>query len=311
MPATATRSRICRTLTCCALGAALPALGTARSAGMPALPPLQGTASAAAPANPESFIFFVVGDDRPAKETDPLTPTIQTIYQQVAQAKPAFVLMLGDTVYGKDDKNEAQVAQEYAAFLKLAASGGVPVYNAPGNHEMDDKHDIPSATMESWYEKDTGSVPYGAFNYGNSRFIALDTDDVSAGCGGTPSAKDKNYAGNLGNDQLAALAADLDGDGSFAHVFVLMHRPIHADKSKSRLTKACRTALEQLFAQHANVQFVLASHEHTFYQAKAKPGAPTYLVSGGAGAPLVKGGYYNYLVFTVAGGTVTWKVVKP
>jgi len=338
-------SRIRRTLLACTLGSTLPALcmgQAAPTAGMPPLPPLKGTAPLAAPADPAHFTFVVAGDDRPATETATPTATIVQIFAEVSSLKPAFVLLLGDTVYGKDDTNQQLVAQEYQQFLQLAAGAGVPVFNAPGNHEMDDKHDHPSATMEDWYQQLTGSVPYGAFTFGNSRFIALNTDDLpGGGCAGTASqagasstagkagkagkadkaggvgkaakgGKDK-FAGDLGTTQLGQLAADLAADTTITNVFILMHRPIYAQKSSSRLTKSCRKELETLFAKYPNIRFVLASHEHLFYQpAKLDhPAPPAYLVSGGAGAPLAAGGFYNYLVFTVDGSQVTWTMVKP
>jgi hypothetical protein len=182
-------------------------------------------------------------------------------------------------------------------------------------------------------------VPYGAFTFGNSRFIALNTDDLpGSSCAGTGAqagasgkagkagktgkagaagkaakAGKKKFAGDLGTTQLSQLAADLAGDTAITNVFILMHRPIYAQKASSRLTKGCRNELETLFAKYPNVRFVLASHEHLFYQpAKLDhPAPPAYLVSGGAGAPLATGGFYNYLVFTVDGSQVTWKMVKP
>jgi hypothetical protein len=339
------RSRIRRTLLACTLGSTLPALclaQTAQTAGMPPLPPLARTAALAAAADPSHFTFVVAGDDRPATETATPTATIVEIFAEVAKLKPAFMLMLGDTVYGKDDKDQTLVAQEYQQFLQLAAGAGVPVFNAPGNHEMDDKHDHPSSIMEAWYRQDTGSVPYGAFTFGNSRFIALNTDDLpGSSCGGSgaqaglsgkagkagKSAKagkaggagtaakagKQKFAGDLSTTQLGQLAADLAADTAITNVFILMHRPIYAQKASSRLTKSCRDELEALFAKYPNIRYVLASHEHLFYQpAKLDhPAPPAYLVSGGAGAPLAKGGFYNYLVFTVDGSQVTWTMVKP
>ena len=327
------RSRIRRTLLACTLGSTLPALclaQTAQTAGMPPLPPLKGTAPLAAAADPSHFTFVVAGDDRPATATPTPTATIVEIFAEVAKLKPAFMVMLGDTVYGKDDKDQTLVAQEYQQFLQLAASAGVPVFNAPGNHEMDDKHDHPSATMEAWYRQNTESVPYGAFTFGNSRFIALNTDDLpGSSCGGSGAqagaagkagkagkaakgGKNK-FAGDLSTTQLGQLAAELAGDTTITNVFILMHRPIYAQKPGSQLTKSCRNELETMFAKYPNIRYVLASHEHLFYQpAKLDhPAPPAYLVSGGAGAPLAKGGFYNYLVFTVDGSQVTWKMVKP
>jgi hypothetical protein len=319
-----------RALLAYALCCTLPVLCLGQSAGMPPLPPLKGTPQVVAPADPAHFTFVVAGDDRPATETSAPTATVAEIFAEVAKLKPAFLAMLGDTVYGKDDKDQQLVAEEYQKFLQLAATAGVPVFNAPGNHEMDDKHDQPSATMESWYQQFTESVPYGAFTYGNSRFIALNTDDLPGStCAGTAapaggSAKaakagkagkggKKKFAGDLSTAQLGLLAAELASDTAFTNVFILMHRPIYAAKASSRLTKSCRDQLETLFAKYPNIRYVLASHEHLFYQPIKldHPAPPSYLVSGGAGAPLATGGFYNYLVFTVDGGQVTWKMVKP
>jgi len=332
-------SRSRRTLLACTLGATLPALCLGQTAGMPPLPPLAGTAPLAAAADPSHFTFVVAGDDRPATETATPTATIVEIFAEVAKLKPAFMVMLGDTVYGKNDKNRQLVAEEYRQFLQLAAGAGVPIFNAPGNHEMDDKHNHPSATMEDWYRQLAGSVPYGAFTFGNSRFIALNTDDLpGSGCAGSGAqdgasgkpgkagkaakagkagkaakAGKQKFAGDLGVTQLGQLAAELDGDVAIANVFILMHRPIYAQKPSSRLTKSCRDELETLFAKYPNIRYVLASHEHLFYQPATLDHAPppAYLVSGGAGAPLAAGGFYNYLVFTVDGSQVTWKMVKP
>lgn len=44
-----------------------------------------------------------------------------------------------------------------------------------------------------------------------------------------------------------------------------MHRPIYAQKKSSRLTKSCRE-IETLFAKYSKIRYVLASHEHLFYQ---------------------------------------------
>ena len=196
--------------------------------------------------------------------------------------------------------------------------------------------------MEDWYRELAGSVPYGAFTFGNSRFIALNTDDLpgsscagtgaQAGVSGKPgkagktakagkaggagkvakAGKDK-FAGDLSTTQLGQLAADLAADTAITNVFILMHRPIYAPKANSRLTKSCRDELETLFAKYPNIRYVLASHEHLFYQPAQldHPAPPAYLVSGGAGAPLATGGFYNYLVFTVDGSQVSWKMVKP
>jgi hypothetical protein len=329
-------SRLGSAVVACALGSAVAALGQGQPAGMPPLPPLKGTPALVAPADPAHFTFVVAGDNRPATKTATPTSTIVEIFAEAAKLKPAFMLMLGDTVFGKDDQNQPLVAQEYQQFLQLAAGAGVPVFNAPGNHEMSAKHNVPSATMESWYELYTGSVPYGAFTYGNSRFIALNTDDLpGTTCAGTAAdaggsataakagkggkagkagkAAKQKFGGDLSTAQLGLLAAELANDTAVTNVFILMHRPIYAPDESSRLTKSCRDQLEALFAKYSNIRYVLASHEHLFYQPPKldHPAPPAYLVSGGAGAPPVTPGVYNYLVFKVDGNQVTWTMVTP
>lgn len=327
---TMTTAKLPPRLTRIPLAAALSLALCAPAAGqMPALPQLKGTPALGAPADPNHFTFVVAGDNRPATETATPTPTIGQIFAEVGamSPKPPFVALLGDIIYGKNDKDPDLVAQEYAAFLQVVQGAGVTVFNAPGNHEMNKKGNQPSKTMQAWYQLYTESVPFGAFTYGNSRFIALNTDDLPgagdcAGSGTTAKGakgkkskqgKPSKPSGDLSQAQLGQLAGELKADAGMTNVIIFMHRPIYAQKSGSRLTKACRDQLKTLFAQHSNVRYIMASHEHLFYQPSTTkpPPPPSYVISGGAGAPLAAGGYYNYLVVTVNGDQVSFEVRKP
>ncbi|HVT15283.1 MAG TPA: metallophosphoesterase [Thermoanaerobaculia bacterium] len=297
-----------------ALGVALAAAAAAQ---MPALKPLQGTPALGSPKDAANFTFVVAGDNRPPTPTPTPTPTIVTIFDAVKgmQPQPPFVVLTGDIIYGKDDKDKKLIEQEYQAFLKVAGSAGVTVYNAPGNHEMNKKGNQPSATMQKWYEDNTGAIAYGAFSYGNSRFIALNTDDLPGNSDCTSSSGKPakgGFQGYLSPAQLAALKTELDQAKSMTNVFVFMHRPIYADKKTSQLPKHCRDTLRDLFSQYPNLRYVIASHRHLFYQPTTTkpPPPPIYLISGGAGAPLAKGGFYNYLIFTVAGDQVSYKMIN-
>jgi len=104
-----------------------------------------------------------------------------------------------------------------------------------------------------------------------------------------------------------------------------MHHPLKADKKGSELDAQTAAKVAQIF-QAANVSYVLAAHEHLYYNANSntltppqwQPGsAAIYLVTGGAGAPLDSCGdntgyceaFFHYLVFTVDGDTVNVQVV--
>lgn len=129
--------------------------------------------------------------------------------------------------------------------------------------------------------------------------------------------------------QLELLTSDLEANKDKTHIFVFMHHPIKPAKKGSRLNKENADALETLFAKYPNVSYVIAAHEHLYFNASGdtltpasrtstSASGPVYLVSGGAGAPLDScptptskncSAAYHYLVFEVNGKKVDVKVV--
>lgn len=297
-----------------------------------------------------SFTFVVAGDNRPASNGDPLTQPLLDIVKRLAAAPPAFVVWDGDTVYGKQDVG---IDQQYAQFLAAFKPLPVAVFNAPGNHEMVVQTMIACGTTSDPYNaelpdfsgsmmasyQNAMSAPFGMFRYGNAAFLIVNTDDmldltIASAC---------DYNGYVGKAQLAALQATLDqlaADSTVAHVFCFMHRPIK-DKGDSQIgapkgdtspygqqVQAFRHLLDQ--GKYSNMTFVFASHDHLLYvdPAPSNPngpftgsvpnkGAPVFIVTGGAGAPLSgckkgkgkAGAFYHYLTVTVNGPNVTVNVV--
>jgi 3',5'-cyclic AMP phosphodiesterase CpdA len=259
------------------------------------------------------------------------------------------MLWSGDTIAGFRIKgqpiNTAKLTAQYEEFFSIASKAGVPIFNSPGNHEMDNREktksgtvERPDAEMQKLYLKvmqyPTNAPAYGAFNYGNSRFIAVDSEEPPPSR--TLRSPGKIVANNLKLDpgyvthtQLKLLANDLEANKHKTHIFVFMHHPIHAAKKSSQLDKKSAHKLKALFANYPNVSFVIAAHEHLYYYAhgntlnppsRTSPssGGPVYLVSGGAGAPLDScpdpsskncSSTHHYLVFEVNGNTVTVNVV--
>ena len=312
----------------------------------PALAPLPGTGTLGTPADPNNFTFVVAGDNRPAKSGDPQPATLTTIVKAIqgmataGAGAPAFAFWSGDTISGKKPAQEKKMKKEYSEFLGIVQGAGIPVFAAPGNHELNDKPkgqtcpkaiDVPdpSGNLLKYWEASMG-VPFGVFRYGNSAFLSINTDDT-VGAGVTiPPCK---YNGYVGPGQLAALSATLAGlaaDKSIAHIFLFMHRPLEASPVNpgGQLADASRNPLKAILddtAKYPNLSVVFASHQHLFYfHDKDKPyqtgpfqrtdpaGAkPAYIVSGGAGASLTKkatpqtGGFHNYLTVQVKGADVT------
>jgi hypothetical protein len=116
---------------------------------------------------------------------------------------------------------------------------------------------------------------------------------------------------------------------ALSHIRTLKLTFLSTSKTGSRLNKENADELEALFAKYPNVSFVIAAHEHLYYNAsgntlnpasRTNPSSsgPGYLVSGGAGAPLDScpnpsskncSATYHYLVFEVNGNAVNAKVV--
>jgi hypothetical protein len=308
------------------------------------LSPIPGTKSLG-PAATENFSFLVAGDSRPARADLPLPPTPAQIFAAARTLKPAFIVWTGDAIFGLNSADPATIRKQYQAFFKLAGQAGIPVFMAPGNHEMDVKMAIPgsksvreigSTQMQALYRRNmklpTDTPLYGAFSYGNSRFILLNSEEISP-----PSVKRSPHAqvggggevnldpGFVSPAQFQWLKRELDANKA-THTFVFMHHPIKPKKADMGLNRKNAGALMKLFNRYSNISYVLASHEHLYYNAetgdtppppsRTDPSArpPFYLVSGGAGGPLEgtpkNGGFHHYLVFQVNGDRVQPRLVK-
>jgi hypothetical protein len=306
------------------LPAVLAARGAADEGRLPALAPLPGTGTLAPPADPARFSFFVAGDSRPKGEKDIPTYALQETFIEAGAAKPppAFLVLLGNVVYGKNARDHDLLAGQYKHLVADGLDAKVPLFNAPGNDEMDDDAGEPSAVMLKWYEEMIGH-PFGAFDYGNSHFIVLNTNEVPppAARGAAPGG------GYVSPGQLDLLKRDLDAHRGTAHVFVFMHHPLKPRHAGAGLEPAAAKALLDLFKGYPNIAYVLAAHEHIYYNPQepanlktppgriAARGEPIYLVSGGGGSPLTvprtEGGFFHYLIFHVAGDQVSVALAEP
>jgi hypothetical protein len=171
------------------------------------------------------------------------------------------------------------------------------------------------------------------FRYGNAAFLIVSTDELLP----APLASQCTYNGYVSATQLSALTTtlkELEKDTTVTHTFLFMHRPIHDSGSHQigngksdtspygKQVEAFRQAIDK--GGYKKLQFVFASHDHRFAvlptgakliaNAPGSGGEPTFIITGGAGAPLSgckKGGggnpgaYYHYLIVTVHGSLVS------
>lgn len=293
--------------------------------GFPKLTSLKGTGQLGTPADSDKFTFFAFGDNRDGANIT------EKIFAKIAQEKPAFAFNLGDIVEGEreDPNGSREVMQgQYNKFLEIAKTGGVPIFNAPGNHEMVQKKDgweIPNQTMGDYYTQNVAAAFFGSFDYGNSHFIALNTSDfptdIANDC--PPKPKECSY---ISQNQINELIEDLDANKGKTHIFIMMHYPVHARHHSDKLSENSLNNLKtNVLDKYTNISYILASHEHLYYNHNdpgnfetdsfSKGGSTRYLVSGGAGAPLdtrdnYQGAFYHYLKFEVDGDNISVTINK-
>jgi hypothetical protein len=132
--------------------------------GFSTLPPVPKTGQLVDDPASTHFTFIAAGDNRPAGPYDPQPPTLAQILQDTKRFQPAFMLWSGDTIAGfrvlGKPMNTARLTAQYEEFFSIASKAGVPIFNSPGNHEMDslDKTDrgtveTPDSEMQKLYLK--------------------------------------------------------------------------------------------------------------------------------------------------------------
>jgi len=257
-----------------------------------------------APADPTHFSFVVTGDNRSTGHGYPMPLCFTQICTEIGYVHPQFVLWTGDVIEGYGD-TAAEANAEYDVFLKGVALTGVPVFNAPGNHEFS----LDAANLLPVYKKRMGDL-YGSFDYGNSHFVALNTNAINADGSVT--------AGSLDADQWTWLENDLKSTTA-TNVFVYMHHyPFGpADPDTPTVTSGWKSDAERdrfhaMMVQY-KVRAVFAGHNHIYWH-QAKDGVD-YYISGGAGAPLDaapdQGGFLHYMVVHVDGDKISADILQP
>jgi hypothetical protein len=262
-------------------------------------------------------VFVVGGDNRPSGYGAPLPRAVPAIFKEVGLIHPDFVLWSGDTVYGYCDTKE-ELAREYDAFFAAAKLGGVPLFNAPGNHEIHEDQDpsrcaagaklCPAETCsQAMFEERFGPL-YGSYDFAGLHLIALDTD--------VPSQQNL-----ITGDQLTWLETDLEKNKDARAIFLFSHSEffssplIDEPDGKSHPAVQNQAELHEIFRRYP-VKAVFSGHEHVFWREPAdQHDGIEYFVSGGAGAPLYAppdhGGFTHYLVVRVTGDKISYDVIEP
>ncbi len=107
--------------------------------GLPPMKAMHGTGTLGETKDPSHYTFVVFGDSQ-GQENHPSLRAIFKDMNQGAHPVPSFALSLGDIIRGEPivpfDSAQIETGLQYS--LTMAQWAGIPVFNAPGNHEMDD-----------------------------------------------------------------------------------------------------------------------------------------------------------------------------
>lgn len=257
---------------------------------MPELRPVTTVERIAADST-EAFTFAVWGESRPTLPRMPFPEVTVRIMRELELLRPAFVLFTGDTVWGYNSTPQ-ELRNELDRFRALADTVGVPLFNAPGNHEMQSEKQAIAILEERGHDL------YGSFDVGPWHFVALNTDEWWK-------------EGRVCDDQLDWLRDDLARNAGSAGIFVFMHRPVFS-WFQGDFNPDDGEELLALFRAHP-VRAVFASHDHFYYEEEHD--GVRYVTSGGGGAPTYtqpqQGGFSHYILVNVGPGGVDYDVVEP
>ena len=238
------------------------------------------TALALRPADPPPLRFVLLGDR--TGETQP--GVWQQVWKDIAADDPAFVVGAGDSIQGGNDESAESEWREVERGL--APSAKIPLYLAPGNH------DIWSPLSERLFTKYTHHPLHYSFDRGPLHFTVLDDSRSDA----------------LPHDEFAFLEADLREHPAQPFKFVVSHRPSWILDAALRNTNAQLHVL----AKKYGVQYMVAGHVHQIIHTDLD--GVTYLCLPSAGGHLrasekyEDGWFFGYIVATIEGKSIRMQV---
>ena len=154
------------------------------------------------------------------------------VWKNAAAEKPAFVVTIGDTIQGLDDKTADREWREVQNLFPP----NIKLYLTPGNH------DIWSDLSESLYVKYSGHPVHYSFDHEQAHFTILDN------------SREEQFSAA----ELAWLESDLRAHEKQPLKFVFSHRPSWIIEV---LLKNPHSAIHQL-AKKYGVQYVVSGHVH-------------------------------------------------
>lgn len=225
------------------------------------------------PVNPDSFRFAMFGDPQVRKDR---IHRLGRFREHVAERGIDFVCVLGDLTH---DATEEQIQWMRAALDSL----GVPVYAAPGNHDL--------YQTGAWDRfKEVFGPGCQSFRAGPVRIILFDT-----------------ASGKIGPTQFRWLEEQLSLDPGEIKVLGT-HFPLYDGTMPDlyRLTSDVERYRLSALLRDNGAWGLVSGHMHYF---RAFEAAGVRFIICGSMAPKLDGGEPGYLLLTLAAGALSWQFV--
>jgi predicted phosphodiesterase len=237
-------------------------------------PTITPTATNAPSSDSSTLTFAVAGDSRDGPE----------IYRRVLAAVMGdgseFLLHTGDLV---NKGTEAQW-QEFALIMEGFA---LPFYPVAGNH------DGLNGQLDGYLATSGAPATHYSFDEGDVHFVMADS-----------------HNGGISAGELAWLREDLSASMLPVKMVLLHHPPFDPDGTDHIMAYGNEGFMALMVEQE--VDYVFAGHIHAY--AREERDGVTYVITGGAGAPLYSSAhplaFHHYLRVTVQDRDVTVEVVE-
>jgi predicted phosphodiesterase len=244
----------------------------------PELPTDTPTVTPTLTATPSStgpdLIFAVCGDSRGNPKV------YRRVLASVDASDSQFLLHTGDLV------NQG-TEEQWQAFREMMVGFDLPFYPVPGNH------DGLEGRLDGYLEYSGAPAAHYSFDRGPVHFALADS-----------------HNGGIGAAELTWLRQDLSATVQPLKVVLLHHPPFDPDGTDHIMAYGNEGFM--LLMAEQGVDYVFAGHIHAYAQ-EERDGV-TYVITGGAGAPLYSQdhpqAFYHYLQATVKGETLSVEVIQ-
>ena len=224
--------------------------------------------------------------------------TFNKAVEEFKKISPAFVVSTGDLANAGDGTtiSEAQAAQWFGAY-KTAISGlSMPVYNAPGNHDManlacESAAGATAGCSKNSYRNSFGPTYY-SFDWGQCHCVVLDPN--------TYSVSTQSPMFEISTSQLGWLQKDLSYRAKNSPLLVFFHEP-----TTSWDSQAAQNSVLSLLKQYKTAVFTGHAHANLLMDAQGVAEQVTAALSGEWGyGDNPDGSKAGYRIVSVAGSAI-------